>query len=184
MTPKTKVKGNNNNEVNFEKAVGNEAENNQQIDESTNFEQELAQKDQEITTWKNSAMRQAADNENLRKQNELDIAQGAKKTKKLVMSILMPFINSVNLSFSFVPKTDDAAVTKFVDSLKTQMDKLVKDLVNVGVEIIIPNRDDKFDPVIMTALNTPEGEELIVKQVVGLGLKIDNQVVQAATVLL
>ena len=89
----------------------------------------------------------------------------------------------MHLAFVHTPEGDEK-VTKFVDTLKASFNQLIRDLEKEGVEIIIPKIGDSFDPNIMYSLNSAEEmDDLEIKQVVGLGIKIDEQVVQSATVM-
>ena len=135
-------------------------------------------------SWKTKALRFAADNQNILKQHELDNQQVIKRTKKTILTLIMPFLTSMNLAFAMMPKSLDTNVNKYIDGLKSQLDKLTNDLKNAQVELIIPTKGEEFNPTTMTSLNSSEDEELTVKQVVGLGVRIDGQLIQAATVML
>jgi molecular chaperone GrpE len=165
------------------KAKKDDKNNNVQVDVAV-LDTKIKELEDQIKDWKDKAIRFAADNQNIQKQNEMDNQIIAKKTKKNVMNLVLPFLTSLNLAFTFQPKTDDQAVLKFIATLKSSFEKLIVDLPNVGVEVIVPKINDIFDPKVHTSLNAFEGDEARIKQVVGLGLMIDNQVIQAATVML
>lgn len=135
-------------------------------------------------SWKTKALRFAADNQNILKQHELDNQQVIKRTKKTILTLIMPFLTSMNLAFAMMPTSLDTNVNKYIDGLKSQLDKLTNDLKNAQVELIIPFKGEEFNPITMTSLNSSDDEELTVKQVVGLGVRIDGQLIQAATVML
>ena len=126
-----------------------------------------------------------ADLTNLGRQEEINLSQTRKNTKKAVVNLILPFLNTLYLSFAFVPNITDEKVQKFVQTLQKSFADVLKDLTNNGIELIIPASGTAFDPVIMTALNPPENEENArVKQVVSLGLRIDNQLIRPVSVML
>lgn len=138
---------------------------------------------QEIEDWKNKTLRVAADLQNVQKQSELEMQQSVKKGKKSIMNLVVPFLNTINLAMSFKPQTTEEGVIKFIEAMKGSYEKLIHDLEGVGVEVIVPQSGQIFDPNTMTALNQAEDEEVTVKQIVGVGVKIDGQLVQSATVI-
>ncbi len=161
------------------KTPTNGAEDNQDTQKN-----ELTLLREQVESWKTKTLRFAADNQNILKQHELDNQQVIKRTKKNVLTLLIPFLTSMNLAFSMMPKSDEQIINKYIDGLKSQLDKLVGDLKNIQVEIIIPINGQSFDPATMAPLNSSEDEEPSVKQLVGLGLRIDGQLIQAATVMI
>jgi molecular chaperone GrpE (heat shock protein) len=147
------------------------------------FRLEMLQK--ELEDWKNRSLRLTADLTNLGRQEEINLSQTRKNTKKAVVNLILPFLNTLYLSFAFVPNITDEKVQKFVQTLQKSFTDVLKDLTNNGIELVIPANGAPFDPVIMTALNPPENEENArVKQVVSLGLRIDNQLIRPVSVML
>lgn len=154
------------------------------------FEQKIAQLETELHViksesedWKAKAQRISADLQNVNRQHELDIQQVKKQSKKYIVLSLSDFLNTMNLSFSFIPHSDDEKVNKFMQTLKTSFESVIHDLSQQGVEVISPKPGDPFDAVTMSALN--EGTDSTnIAHVVTLGIKIDNQVVKPATVML
>jgi molecular chaperone GrpE (heat shock protein) len=68
--------------------------------------------------------------------------------------------------------------------LISSFDKSIQDLKLVGIEIVVPKIGDLVDLNYMNLLNTPQDQsDLTIKQVVSVGLKIEDQVVQPASVL-
>lgn len=136
--------------------------------------------------WKERSTRLSAEIANLQKQQEIDLGGARKSGKKQVSSQIIIFLNTLNLAFSFAPSSDDVKVNSFIATLKTSFEKLVQDLKNAGIEIILPKEGDQFNPEIMAALDVaPDSQENpIVKRIAGLGYIIDGQVIQPASVLL
>lgn len=137
----------------------------------------------ELEDWKNRALRMAADIQNLQNQTQQDQNIVRKNTKKNLINSLVPFLNTLNLAFSYMPATDDIKVQKFVNALQGSFNSLTPELVKHGVEVILPVIGDAFDPISMTALNQSADANLAVKQVVGIGIRIDGQLTTPATVM-
>lgn len=144
--------------------------------------QNIAQK--EITDWKDKAYRFSADLQNVNKQNELDLQTSLKRGKKNVVQLLLPFVDTLNLSFAFTPETDDENVSKFVDTLKGSFSKMIADFEAAGIEFLVPEIGSEVDAEYMSVLNSVSDEdEITVKRVVGVGVRIDGQLIQEATVM-
>jgi molecular chaperone GrpE len=137
----------------------------------------------EVEEWKNKSLRLAADLQNLSKQHDLDTAQVKKSVKKQTISAVLTFLNTLNLAFSYIPQTEDQKVLSFIQTLKTSFEKVKTDLQGIGIEILIPEVGEEFDASFMTLLNSTEDDTAAVKQVVSIGLKIDGQLIQPASVM-
>lgn len=165
-------------------------ENNQPNPESTQstlsqveFDSLLVERDD----WKNKALRFAADLQNTQKQNQLDIANNSKMTKKRVVQSISQFLNTFYISFNYIPEGINPEGQKFIETLKFSFNSLINDLKSLNIEVIAPNKNDFFDPTIMSPLNEYEVEQdergFVVDNVVSIGFKIDNQVTSPATVI-
>ena len=142
---------------------------------------------QEAEDWKSKCLRTLADLQNLQKQTELDIQQAKKQAKKNTVFSLLDFLNTLNIAFSYVPETEDEKILNFIATLKGAFEKVVNELKNSGIEVLRVEPGQDFNPEFMNILNTQVGEgevENKVVQVVGLGLRIDNQLVQPASVII
>jgi molecular chaperone GrpE len=149
------------------------------------LETSLNSSKQESKDWQDKAFRCVADLENARKQNELDISQIKKNTKKYVVKPLLEFLNNQYLVFSFFQSEENEQTKKSISTLQISFSKLISDLQMQGIEIILPEIGTEFNAETMQALNSPENldETTIVKNIVSLGLKIDNQLVQPVMVM-
>jgi molecular chaperone GrpE len=158
-----------------------------------NLQQEIAKLKSQISIqnietedWKNKALRTSADLQNFQKQTEIDQQQIRKVAKKSTIQNLLPFLNTLNISFSYTPKTEDQAVKVFIDTLKNTFNKLISDLKINNIEVLNAFDGDIFDPNIMEILNSDfvsETGEVKVRQVVSVGLKVDNQLIQPISVI-
>lgn len=180
-------------EGNFEDGLKDNFQDNSESKESNNIKEENIQLEiaisslkAEVKDWQQRTARLSAEIANLQKQHELDSVGAKKLGKKNVASGLIIFLNTLNLAFSFAPKSDDVKVQSFITTLVNSFEKLISDLRLTGVEIISPKTGDDFNPEIMAALDVvgnSDGQPKVSKIAV-LGYKIDGQVVQPASVLL
>lgn len=132
------------------------------------------------------AQRAVADGQNLARQHELEIQSSQKKLKKSVAGHILHVLNTLYLAFQYSPETDDEKILKYINTIKLSFEKSLEDLKVVGIEILIAHKDDAIDFNTMNIINTPQNpdnQDPKVMQVVSLGLRIDNQVVQPITVM-
>jgi len=140
----------------------------------------------EVADWQDKAVRAFADIQNIARQNELDLQQAKKSTKKSLSTTILGLINTLNLAFVYLPDNLDEKMQQFVNALKLSLNQAIESFRNQGVEILIPEIGTTFNPEYMNVLNSDQiadPENVVVKQVVGVGLKIDNQVVQPVSIM-
>lgn len=145
---------------------------------------QLESKEIESKDWQNKAFRYVADLENFKKHQELETAQVKKNTKKYAVKPLLEYLNNQYLALNFIKDITDEKTVKALGMFKTSFDKLIAEYNIQGVELILPNEGDEFDPVTMQALAPTDDEHAKVKHIVSLGLKIDNQLIQPVMVVL
>ncbi|MEM1311984.1 MAG: nucleotide exchange factor GrpE [Patescibacteria group bacterium] len=175
---------NNNLDENLESAVGVEAQDEESPSVPEAFNLKVIQA--ELEDWKEKSLRLAADLQNLNKQHELDIQQVKKSTKKTILMPVVSFIGVLNLAFTFTPETKDDKTTKFIDTLKSSLQKVIDDFKTYGVEVIIPEVGEEFNAEYMNILNpnsVDQDQQVLVKQIVSCGLKIDNQLIQPVSIM-
>jgi|GEM_PF-4948572 len=121
-------------------------------------------------------------------QHQLDLEATQKKVKKSIVSEIVDFLNTLNISFTFVPNSSqehkEERIGKFINTLKGSFDKLIKDLEKQNIFIILPEVGQEFDPQTMSPLQSSDQEDTKVKNVVSLGIRLDNQVIKPAVVIL
>ncbi len=139
---------------------------------------------QKIKDLESKNLRLYADMQNVQNQYQIEIAQAKKIGKRIALQSILEFLNTLNISFAFVPETDDSKMLSFIETLRNSFAKLSEELKGISVEIINPKQGESFDPEIMQALSESDDDNPKVKQVVNIGLRVDSQVIQAATVML
>jgi molecular chaperone GrpE len=145
---------------------------------------QLKSKEDESKDWQNKAFRYVADLENYKKHQELELAQTKKNTKKITVKPLLEFLNNQYLSLNFIKDITDEKAQKAFAAFNSSFEKIIVEYKLHGVELILPVVGDKFDPVTMQALAPTEDEEAIIKHIVSLGLRVDNQLIQPVMVVL
>jgi molecular chaperone GrpE (heat shock protein) len=145
---------------------------------------QLESKEIEAQDWQSKAFRYVADLENYKKQQELEISQIKKNTKKYAVKPLLEYLNNQYLALNFIKDITDEKTTKALSMFRTSFDKLIVEYKLQGVELILPVEGDEFDPVVMQALAPTDDEHAKVKHIVSIGLKIDNQLIQPVMVVL
>jgi molecular chaperone GrpE len=145
---------------------------------------QLNSKVEESKDWQNKAFRYVADLENYKKQQELELAQAKKNTKKNAIKPLLEFLNNQYLSLNFIKDITDEKSQKAFAAFNSSFEKIIVEYKLQGVDLILPQPGDTFDPVTMQALTPSTDEEAVVKHIVSLGLKVDNQLIQPVMVVL
>jgi molecular chaperone GrpE len=154
-----------------------------EVDNKVDSEQKLQSIRLELEDWKNRAIRLTADIQNLQTQARHDENIIRKNTKKNLINSLIPFLNTLNLAFSYAPNSEDPKIQKFINALQGSFNSLTPELNKNGIEIILPKSGEVFDPLNMTALNQSDDANLTVKQIVGIGIRIDGQLTVPANVM-
>jgi molecular chaperone GrpE len=145
---------------------------------------QLKSKEEESKDWQSKAFRYVADLENYKKQQELELGQVKKNTKKNAIKPLLEYLNNQYLSLNFIKDITDEKSLKAFAAFNTSFEKIINEYKLQGVDLILPQPGDTFDPVTMQALAPTEDEDAKVKHVVSLGLKVDNQLIQPVMVVL
>jgi molecular chaperone GrpE (heat shock protein) len=145
---------------------------------------QLKSKEEESKDWQNKAFRYVADLENYKKQQELELGQAKKNTKKNAIKPVLEYLNNQYLSLNFIKDITDEKSLKAFAAFNSSFEKIIIEYKLQGVDLILPKPGDIFDPITMQALTPPTDEEAVVKHIVSLGLKVDNQLIQPVMVVL
>jgi molecular chaperone GrpE (heat shock protein) len=137
----------------------------------------------EIAELKNKNLRLYADMDNLHKQHSIDLDRYKKIGKRAVLDPLVGFLSTLHIAFSYAPETDDEKVIAYISTLKSSFEKLKKELADIGIELVVPTKEQSFDAETMRSLNGTDDEHATVKNVVSIGLRVDGQLTTPATVM-
>ena len=147
----------------------------------------------ESQIWQQKAFRYVADLDNSRKQQELELAQTKKNTKKYLCKPLLDFLNNQYLAIGFIKESNDEKIQKSISTISVSFEKLLADFALQGIDIIVPVVGDDFNPEFMQSLNSLEesnqinksDDEMVkIKYVVSLGLKADGQLISPSMVMI
>jgi molecular chaperone GrpE (heat shock protein) len=142
---------------------------------------------QELEDWKIKALTANKAMDDLKIHQEHLLNGTVKSVKKQVATAILNFINTIFLSFSYAPKSEDLEVQKFLQTLKSNFSHSLDQLKSKQIEILIPEIGQEFDANTMSIVNPEmanDKESVFVKQVASVGLRVDNQLVQAASILI
>ena len=134
------------------------------------------------TDLKSQLLRIAADAQNASKQNEIDIINSKKISKKQVIKNLLPFLTTIVLSFAFSPENQETI--NFINQLKQALKKINTDFESNNIQFVIPVIGEQFDPNTMQALNSSESEEPKIVSIASVGCIVDGQVISPASVII
>jgi molecular chaperone GrpE len=160
------------------------------------LEQELAAKNEEITTLQQEletsqaeaikaqdlAKRIHADSINATNRAKRDIEEGAKSTKKRILSDLLPVIDSLELAITNCEVADHSK--SYINGMNLTLNLLMKTLEQYGVETINPEQE-LFDPERHEAMTLIEQEGTAANTIVEVlqkGYMIKDRLIRPARV--
>lgn len=135
----------------------------------------------EVNHWKNEYYRAYADTKNLRNNLEKDYRDAMRYRSEGFIDELLPILDSFHMALSNEP--DDPTLRNYLTGFQYVYRNLVSVLENEGVSEIVPEVGKKFDPNVMDAVDTEEGEtENVVLKVYGNGYKLHDRIIRPAKV--
>ena len=132
--------------------------------------------------WKNEYYRAYADTKNLRTNLEKEFLEAKRYRAMGFIEDLLPVLDSFYLALAKEPT--DPALKNYLVGFQYIYKNLSNVLESEGVNEIIVNTGDKFNPAIMNAMEAveDEGEEGIVKVVYSKGYKLHDRLIRPANV--
>ncbi len=134
-----------------------------------------------IDTTNNKMIRVLADGENLKKHQEHENQQIKKNLKKSIAKNVLVYLNNQYLALNFLKEIEDDKTKSVLNTIKISFDSVVADLAKQNIEFIIPQVGQEFDPESMQAISKNTDDDKVTT-IVSLGLKVDDQVIQPASV--
>ena len=135
----------------------------------------------ESNHWKNEYYRAYADTKNLRNNLEKDYRDALKYRSEGFIEELLPILDSFHMALANEP--NDPTLKNYLTGFQYVYRNLVSVLENEGVKELVPEVGKKFDPNIMDAVDTVEGEEdNVVLKVYGNGYKLHDRIIRPAKV--
>ena len=132
--------------------------------------------------WKNEYYRAYADTKNLRTNLEKEFLEAKRYRAMGFIEDLLPVLDSFYLALANEP--NDPALKNYLVGFQYIYKNLTSVLENEGVNEIIVNVGDKFNPATMNAMEAveDEGEEGLVKVVYSKGYKLHDRLIRPANV--
>ena len=135
----------------------------------------------DVDHWKNEYYRAYADTKNLRANLEKEAREAMKYRAEGFIEDLLPILDSFHMALAQEPT--DPALKNYLTGFQFVYRNLVSVLENEGVTEISPKLGDKFDPNIMSAVDTIDGDDPNkVTKVYGCGYKLHNRIIRPANV--
>ncbi len=137
----------------------------------------------------NKYLRLYADYENFKRDTTLQKSQDDRRTRKqIITTAILPLLDNLKLATDYAPKTQDASLQKYIQSVENILKKSIVDMGKIGAIILIPEIGQDFDQITMEAISTIPATENSkphsVVTVVSFGLKIADIVIQPARVVI
>ena len=134
----------------------------------------------ETNHWKNEYYRAYADTKNLRNNLEKEHREALKYRAEGFIEELLPVLDSFHSVLA--NEVEDPALKNYLVGFQYVYRNLVSVLENEGVSEISPSLGSKFDPNVMAAVDTIEGEDNVITKVYSLGYKLHDRIIRPANV--
>lgn len=121
------------------------------------YQKKFEEADRNADDWKNKYFQVFADISNTRKQVEKETSDFKKYAKQSLIEELIPALDGFDMALKNEPK--DEVVKKYLQGFIMIHNKFIGVLEEQHVEVISPKVGDDYDPNIMQAFSTIEGEE-------------------------
>ena len=145
------------------------------------FIEEIEKLKAEANHWKNEYYRAYADTKNLRNALEQDYKKALKYRSEGFIEELLPILDSFHMALANEPSYP--TLKNYLTGFQYVYRNMVAVLENEGVSEIVPEIGKKFDPNIMDAVDTVEGEQdNVVTKIYGNGYKLHDRIIRPAKV--
>lgn len=144
------------------------------------LEEQLEKAKADMEHWKNEYYRAYADTKNLRNNLEKEHKEALKYRSEGFIEDLLPVLDSF---FSVLKnEPEDPNLKNYLIGFQYIYRNLVSVLENEGVTEITPEVGKVFDPKVMNAVDTVEGEDNIITKVYNKGYKLHDRIIRPANV--
>ena len=149
-------------------------------EEIVRLDEEIAKQKADADHWKNEYYRAYADTKNLRNSLEKEHKEAIKYRSEGFIEDLLPILDSFYMALANEPT--DPALRNYLVGFQYIYRNLVSVLENEGVNEISPEVGKPFDPAIMQAVDTIEGEDGLITKVYMKGYKLHDRIIRPANV--
>ena len=149
-------------------------------EEIAKLQEELEKAKADMEHWKNEYYRAYADTKNLRNNLEKEHREALKYRSEGFIEDLLPVLDSF---FSVLKnEPEDPNLKNYLIGFQYIYRNLVSVLESEGVTEITPEVGKAFDPKVMNAVDTVEGEDNIITKVYNKGYKLHDRIIRPANV--
>lgn len=149
-------------------------------EEIAKLQEELEKAKADMEHWKNEYYRAYADTKNLRNNLEKEHREALKYRSEGFIEDLLPVLDSF---FSVLKnEPEDPNLKNYLIGFQYIYRNLVSVLESEGVTEITPEVGKAFDPKVMNAVDTIEGEDNIITKVYNKGYKLHDRIIRPANV--
>lgn len=150
-------------------------------------DEEIAKLSEQVAGLKEQVLRERAENDNLRKRQERELANAHKFATERLIKDLLPVLDSLALGLQAAESNADKpeAIAQFIEGSEMTLKILRENLQKHGVEEINP-QGEKLNPELHEAVAmvpSPEHENNTVIQVAQKGYLLNGRTVRAAQVI-
>lgn len=149
-------------------------------EEILRMDEEIAKQKADADHWKNEYYRAYADTKNLRNNLEKEHKEAIKYRSEGFIEDLLPILDSFYMALANEPT--DPALKNYLIGFQYIYRNLVSVLENEGVVEISPEVGKEFDPNMMQAVDTVEGDDNIITKVYMKGYKLHDRIIRPANV--
>lgn len=138
----------------------------------------------QISALKDQFIRERAENENLRKRHERELANAHKYGNERLVKDLLPVLDSLNLGIEAARSSEDENIKQFIEGSAMTLKLLLDTLSRYGVEEVNPE-GEKFNPEFheaVTALPNGDVDANTVLHVAQKGYVLNGRSIRAAQV--
>ena len=147
---------------------------------------ELADAQAEIAKLKDAFLRAKAEQDNVRRRAEKDVANGRKFAVEGFAKELLSVYDSLKLALNAeVPDDAGEGIKGLRDGVEITLKQLQTGLAKFGVEELVPQAGDKLDPNLHQAMSMVDSEDVesgAIINVVQSGFKMHDRLLRAAMV--
>jgi molecular chaperone GrpE len=163
----------------------NEAENAVDDFNKNKLENQVTALEMKLDECRNQALRAQAEVENVRRRAERDVSNAHKYGVDKLLTDLLPVMDSMVRGLEG-PDSKDPHTKTLREGMLMTLDILEKTLEKHGVEAILPQSGDAFNPdehQAMSMVSDPDGQANTVCEVVQKGYQLNGRVLRAAMVI-
>ena len=146
------------------------------------LKEEASKLKEDVAHWKNEYYRAYADIKNLRNSLERDHKEAIKYRAEGFIEDLLPILDSFYMALGNEP--EDPNLKNYLTGFKFIYKNLVNVLQNEGVEEVLPEIGQDFNPLLMNAVDSIEDDEKVnkVTKIYGKGYRLHERLIRPAMV--